>query len=231
MAKFSKESHCKNCNIRLNLFSSLTDEELIKINETRYEVSFNAGETIFKQGGPLTHIACVTQGMAKVYLEGHKSKNIILKIVKPMEMVGGPGFQVDYRHHFSVSAMSEVKACFIDVHAFEEMIDNNKKFAAEFVKHLNKITILLYGKMQNLIQKQMHGRIAETLLYLSNVIYNNSKFDTLLSRQDIADMSGMTKESAIRIMKELKEDGVIECEANTFNILNKDQLMTLSQTG
>lgn len=231
MAKFLKENHCKCCNLRLNLFCHLNDEELEIINESRYEVFFHKGETIFKQGGPLTHIACVTNGMAKTYIEGFKGRNIILKVVKPTELVGGPGFQVDNRHHFSVSAITDTKACFIDITAFEQMLKKSTPFSMGFIKHLNTITIQMNKKLQALTQKQMHGRFADTMLYLSNTIYENTDFETTLSRQDLADMSAMTKESAIRIMKEFKDEGIIECETNSFRILNEEQLNKISQTG
>jgi len=231
MAKFSKEIHCKHCSLKLNLFKFLTDKELEIINEKRYEVHFNKGETIFKQGGPLTHIACFTDGMAKIYLEGHNNKNIILKVVQPTELVGGPGFKVDNRHHFSVSALTDSKACFIDIQAFEQILKTSNPFAMEFIKHLNTITIQLYLKLQSLTQKHMNGRIADTLLYLSNVIYSNKTFETTLSRQDLADMSAMTKESAIRIIKEFRDESIIHCESNQFKILNENQLTKISQTG
>lgn len=231
MAKFTKDSHCNCCNLRHNLFKFLNEEEMEVINSSRYEVYFNKGETIFKQGGPLTHIACITHGFAKIYLEGHKNKNIILKVAKESELIGGPGFQVDNRHHFSVSAITNAKACFIDIQAFEQILNSSTPFSLEFIKHLNSMTIQLYQKMQGLTQKHMHGRIADTLLYLSRAIYTDPNFETTLSRQDLADMSSMTKESAIRIMKEFKDEGIIDCEANYFKILKEDQLDSISKTG
>ncbi len=231
MANFTKETHCSCCNLKLNIFRFLTDDELSQINKNRFEVHFNKGETIFKQGGPFTHVACITQGMAKVYLEGNKGKNVILKIMRPTEMVGGPGFPVDYRHHFSMTAITEARACFIDIHDFELMMKSNQQFAMEFLRHLNKATINIYEKLQNLTQKHMHGRIAETLLYLSNAVYHKPDFETTLTRQDIADLSAMTKESAIRILKEFKDDGIIDFTSNEFHIIKPDQLEVISKTG
>lgn len=231
MAKFTKVEDCARCGFQLSLFKLLSEKELETINEARYEVSFNQGETIFKQGGPLTHVACITQGMSKIYIEGSKSRNIILKIAKPVEMIGGPGFQVDYRHHFSVSAVTTTKACFIDIEAFEKMLQASSPFAMEFIKHLNDITIQVYNKLQGLTQKQMHGRIADTLLYLSKNIYSASEFETSLSRQDLADMSAMTKESAIRIIKEFRDEGIIRCDGNDFSILDETRLTSISIAG
>lgn len=230
MATFTTASHCSKCNLKMNLFRFLDDDELNKINKTRHEVSFHKGETIFKQGGPFTHIACLTSGMAKIYIENADKKNLILKILKPTELVGGPGFNVDFRHHFSVSALTDSSACFIDVHAFKEAIEKNSIFSMEFIKHLNKASIMYYERMMSLTHKQMHGRIADALLYLAK-IHNNNNFETALSRQDIADLSAMTKESAIRICKEFKTDEIIDYTANKFNILNEEALRNISRTG
>jgi CRP/FNR family transcriptional regulator len=215
----------------MNLFRFLDNDQIKFINKTRYEVRFHKGEIMFKQGGPFTHIACLTSGMAKIYIEDPEKKNLILKIAKPTELIGGPGFNVDFRHHFSVSTMSEATACFIDITAFSEMVKINSTFAMEFIKYLNNSTITLYEKMMSLTHKQMHGRIADTLIYLSDQIYQNADFETNLSRQDIADLSAMTKESAIRILKEFKDDGIIDYSTNQFNILNIESLRKISKTG
>ena len=83
----------------------------------------------------------------------------------------------------------------------------------------------------NLTHKQMHGRIADALLYLSNEIYANSIFEVHLSRQDLAEMTAMTKESAIRILKELKDDNIIDYDNNRFTILNENALNQISLRG
>ncbi len=46
----------------MNIFCHLSDDQLEYINKDRFEVHFRKGEVIFKQGGPLTHIACLTTG-------------------------------------------------------------------------------------------------------------------------------------------------------------------------
>lgn len=230
MTTFTSTSHCSKCNLKMNLFRFLDEEQLQIINKTRHEVRFHKGETIFKQGGPFTHIACLTSGLAKIYIENADKKNLILKILKPTELVGGPGFNVDFRHHFSVAALTDSSACFIDVNVFKQMLEENRIFAMEFIKYLNSASIKYYEKMMSLTHKQMHGRIADALLYLAH-IHNSNDFETALSRQDIADLSAMTKESAIRICKELKTDDIIAYTANKFTIIDEEALKQISKTG
>ncbi len=52
-----------------------------------------------------------------------------------------------------------------------------------------------------------------------------------ISRQDLADLSGMSKESAIRILKEFKEEGILTTSGNTMEIWNTKQLRQISETG
>jgi CRP/FNR family transcriptional regulator len=77
----------------------------------------------------------------------------------------------------------------------------------------------------------MNGRLAETMIYLADEIYNSDKFTTNLTRQEIADMSAMTKESLIRSLKTLKEEGILICEQDNFEILQKDALIKISKFG
>jgi CRP/FNR family transcriptional regulator, polysaccharide utilization system transcription regulator len=231
MAIFKREAHCASCNLKMNLFCHLNENELEIINKERYEVHFHKGEVIFKQGGPLTHLACLTSGLAKIYIESQDKKNLMLKILKPTELVGGPGFPVDYRHHFSVSAMIDSTACLIDIHTFEEILKNSTSFSFEFIKYLNQATIELQNKLMNLTHKQMHGRIADAIFYLSKEIYNNITFEAQLTRQEMAELTAMTKESAIRILKELKDDSIIDYENNKFTILNENALNQISLKG
>ena len=231
MTQFQKTANCSDCGLKLNLFCYMTEEQLSKVNEERQEVTFKAGETILKSGGPLTHMICLTSGKAKVYLEDLNNKKILLSILKPSQLIGGPGFLVDDRHYFTVTAMEDTVACFIKADDYKEVMRNNPEFSIEIVKQLNQKIISYFEKINVLTHKHMHGKLADTLLYLADEIYNSDKFETSLSRQDLADMSAMTKESAIRIMKEFKDEGILAFNTTHFEILKKQQLEKISRTG
>jgi len=84
--------------------------------------------------------------------------------------------------------------------------------------------------MVTLTQKQMPGDWQKHFLP-GKQVYGADTFYTDLSRQDIADLSAMTKESAIRIIKEFKDSAILHVEGNSFEILNKEKLIGISITG
>lgn len=231
MHEITKELKCKACSFKQNVFYFLNNDELEIINNKRYEVNFKPGETIFKQGTALSHIACITKGMGKIYIEGINNKKLIIRIFKENEMIGGPGMYTDFMMHYTVNALTDVSSCFIEANTFFEVVKSNSTFALEILKHINRIGIKNFHKFINLTQKHMHGRVADAIFYLANIIHENDDFITPLSRQDLAEMTAMTKESVIRILKNLKDSNIISVDRSHFKIINREALEKISKTG
>jgi CRP/FNR family transcriptional regulator, polysaccharide utilization system transcription regulator len=230
MARFKQISNCVDCNCKTSVFGKLSVPELELMNENRFEVSFKAGEVMFKQGTPASHFLCITKGLAKIYIEG-LGKNLILGLVKPVEYIFGPGIYVDNRHHFSASAVEDSSACLVDANTYKQLVRKNPDFAEEFITRFSQQTIVNFNQFISLTQKQMHGRIADALIYLCEKIYCRNPFELTITRQDLADLSGMSKESAIRIMKEFKEEGILSSDGNIIHILNQGHLKDISEKG
>jgi CRP-like cAMP-binding protein len=77
----------------------------------------------------------------------------------------------------------------------------------------------------------MHGKMADALIYLSENIFKSLEFGIPLSRQDLADMTAMSKDSAIRILKEFERDEIIVVDGKNVKILSMDALRDLSEHG
>ena len=107
----------------------------------------------------------------------------------------------------------------------------NPDFAEQFIIHINNNAIFTFGRFADLTQKQMPGRVADALLYLSKDIYESNKFKMALTRQDLADMTSLSKESFIRILKELKEENIIKLNGDDIEITNIARLEKISAVG
>ena len=121
---FANEIKCSDCLRKCEPFLQLSEEELNYIDDHRYEAKFNAGETIFKQGSPTSHIVSFSYGLAKMYLEVPNRRDVIFAIVQPTTLVGGPGIYIDGRHKYSLSTLKDSLVCFIDVNAFKKTLDD-----------------------------------------------------------------------------------------------------------
>lgn len=225
------ECNCNECLKRNSVFNTLSEVQILKLSTNKYTAKYKSGEIIFKQGTLVTHILSLTSGLVKVYIEGYNDKNLILKLSQSGELIGGPGLFTDKRFHYSVTALTDCTACFIEANTVIELVQENKEFAIAMLTHVNKSAINNFNKFISLTQKHMQGRMADALIYLSRVIYKSSKFTMDVSRQDLADLTAMTKESSIRILKEFKDDNIISLNNNDIEILKPEKLDFISVTG
>lgn len=225
--------HYGNCTIccceeKPSIFNNLSKTEFDELYTERKEVSFNAGEVIFKQGTTLTHLACLKQGLAKLYYERPEGSNILINIGGPSSLSGSMGLYTTNIHHLTVQALTDVKICLISVKDFSSVLEKSKDMALELIMINNKSIINLTNKLANLTYKSMIERVSDVLLYLQEDIYGTSSFTLNLSRQDLADLAAMTKESFIRTLKELKDSGFIQVSRNKITILDTQALERIS---
>lgn len=222
--------NCEDCYSQNPIFSLLSKEELEIINNKRVEVSFKNGEIIYKQGMPLTHLVILRNGIGKIYIEGSKGRNLILSYTKPFEMNGGIGVFLDQIHHSSLVAASDCDTCYIDIHSFNEVNRKNPKFMEAFLKFHTEKVRQTYYQFTVLTQKNMEARMAEAILYLSNQIFCKSIIESI-SKQDLADFTAMSKESAIRVLKDFKDEGYIDLDRQDIKIVYPDALQKIAAFG
>ncbi|HEY3390613.1 MAG TPA: Crp/Fnr family transcriptional regulator [Prolixibacteraceae bacterium] len=199
--------------------------------DNKRQIKFRAGETITKQNTPLTHLICIRSGMAKVVSEGPKGKNLIVDIIKDNNIFTGGGTIIDDSHHFTVAALTDIECCFIETSKIFAVLSVNSQFAIDLMKLYNGQHIKMHKTLINLIHKYMPGRVADTLLYLKNEIYVSNPFQLVLNKQELAEMSGMTKESFIRNLKEFEDSGIINHTRNTINVIKEEDLIEISKNG
>ena len=201
------------------------------INANRYEATFKPGEIIVKQGSPTSNALFLSNGMAKMYIEGTIGKNFIIGIALPGMLVMGPGAYVNSRHTYSVSAISTVQACFISFDLIKQLVRENGEFAEGMIEDISSKSMKTHARMVHLSQKRMSGRVADALLYFSDEVFLNDEYEMVFSRQELGEMTSMAKECVVRILKEFEDSGVVYSDSSKVKILNKEKLIQISEKG
>jgi len=164
-------------------------------------------------------------------MEGYDSKNIILSIALPGMLIAGPGVYVDNRHHFSLAAITDVTACFVDITVIKDLVHKNSIFAEGYLKDLSHKSLDNFNKLVSFTQKKMHGRLAEGLVHLSEVVYKSDSFKCALSRQELGEFTGMTKESVVRLLKEFNDDNIVKVDNSQMEIVDMNKLKKIMISG
>lgn len=211
--------------------STLKNKERDFFLEKAIEIEYNSKETVFKQKSHVHYVFFLVEGLIKCFIEGDKRKQFIINILTPGNQLGfSQIYDTNYYKYTSIAIKNSI--CIqIPIDDFKKIIDKNKDLSTQIIKSSCTITQSFYKKVFSLGTKQMHGRLADTILELSTPEYMKEDTISHLSRQDLSDLTGMSKESVIRLLTEFKNDGLIEIDGKSIIINNKEFLERLSRIG
>ncbi len=212
-------------------FDVLTDDEKKLVDDNSVIVKYNKREILCKQGSLVDTVMYMEKGLAKVFVEDG-SNSLLLRIVPDGNFLGLAAV-AEHHRTFPYSAISYVdcEVRQIDINIFRQLIASNSAFAREMIDILSSNSVQLYGRFFCLTYKQAYGRLADIILCLGDRIFKKCEFDLPLSRKDLAELSGMSSETLIRMLKKFNDEGLISMEGKSFTILDHDRLLKISITG
>jgi len=212
-------------------YELLNDQEKSLIDENSVSISFKKGETVCKLGAFASHIYFLEEGLVKVYLE-ERSNNLILMLATKNSLLGlAAVYDASNKLPFSIATYTNSRIRMIDIQVFRQILKHNAVFSYRIINLLNESTAQLYGRFFSLTKKQLHGRLADILLCLSTRIFKSDTFELPLSRADLGDLTGMSTESVIRMMKDFKDDGLIGMDCKKIKLLDINRLERISEFG
>lgn len=224
-------NHCSIFEFEQSWFDLLKDDEKQLIEEHSVSLAFKKGETVCKQGAFASHIFFLEEGLVKVYLE-ERNNSLILTLSTNHSLLGLSSiFEGNNKLPYSISTYTDSKIRMIDIQMFKQLLKQNSDFSFRIINILNESTAQIYGRFFSLTQKQLHGRLADILLCMATRIFKSKTFELPLSRADLGDLTGMSTESVIRMMKEFKDDGLIDIQCKNVVLLDIARLERISNFG
>ena len=100
-----------------------------------------------------------------------------------------------------------------------------------FLQKLSTATDRVIKNFTNLNQKNLRGRVAYILLFFADDIYKKHIFNLPVSRKEIAEIIGMTTENVIRIMSEMRKEGIIRIRTKEIEIKDYQRLRLIMEQG
>lgn len=212
-------------------FDKLSETEKESLESHSVLIQYRKGESICKQGTFASHIMYMEKGLAKVFLDDGKN-SLVLKIVPEGQLLGLSLINGDHNTFpYSATAYIDSEVKLIEIGFLKSLLSKNSEFAREVISILSSNSVLINGRFFCLTHKQSYGRLADILLCLSERVFKSDNFHLQLSRKDLAELSGMSEETVIRMLKSFKEDGLIEINGKNFRVLDRPKLQKISETG
>jgi len=232
----SHTSLCLLCNCRIKdntLFSDLTDEQLEVFKEAVKTSLHKKRDVIFVEGDPCPGFYVVKSGRLKLLKTSRDGKEQIIKILQPGELLGMETFYDGKRYGNTAMAMDDCEICFIEKRTFFDIIGRHPTIAKKIIIALSKELDNAYSKIGTMGLLNAKEKMAHLLYTLAKDYGANEngriKLNLSLSRLEIAELLGITQETAIRLLKSFKDEGIIEIKRKEIIIKSPEKLELLGK--
>lgn len=206
-------------------------ENLDDLNAYKTRVQYLKGETIFKQGAFAPYVMYVVEGLVKVYLQTGVDKNMNISVASEGEFLAFSSVFGEPVHTYSAQAISNTQICMIEKESLKQILLDNPEFALKITSQNYTNERHLFEVIKNISYKQMRGKLASALLYLSQEEFTKKKIFEFLTRQDIADFASISAESAIKFLKEFEKENIITLNGKNIIVDDTAQLLNISKNG
>ncbi len=197
------------------------------------EKFYPKNQIIGYQGDTLSAIYLIKEGYVKAYtiLDTGDTRTIfilgpgdILPIVFSLTLSWSK-----YQIRYFYQSLTDVKLLMLDYEQFRKLINTKQQMANTYMTYMAASNQALMNQLEAIKHKTAKDKVMALLPYLvrklgKKVNPNTYKLRLKLSHQEIADLSGITRETTSALLKELEQDGVIKQQRDTWIIhLDPDQ--------
>lgn len=212
-------------------FAELFPEELKQIDEKRTQLVYLKGENLIKQGAFASHVIYVIDGLVRLYLQTGSQRQVSIRLAHRGDFLAFPVLFGEEYYTYSAVAVKDTTVSMIGKEALQSLLRENTGFAMRITAKNLRYEAFLLEIINNLTSKQMRGKLATALLYLSQPEFREEQVFQYLTRQELGDFASIPAESAIKFLKEFEKEEILHLEGKDIVILNQAKLEEISRKG
>lgn len=213
------------------IFAGLPDEQLKQVGDVAVSKHYTRGEIIFMEQDRGNGFYLVAEGMVKVFKVSPSGKEQILHVFGPGEPFGEVPVFSGKRFPANAEAIRKSRLLFFPRTAFLQLITAHPSLALNMLAVLSTRLRQFTRQVENLSLKEVPGRLAGYLLYLSTEQESGDSVTLDISKGQLASLLGTIPETLSRILNRMNKQGLIETKDRTIRFLDRDGLESLSIDG
>ncbi len=218
---------------RVSFLAGLSRDELVTANNRFMEYGFHAGQTIYSSGAPAERLYVVATGKIKLLRHTMAGNDVLLELLGPGEFFGSLTALGNEEYPDTACAQTDCCVLAVAADAFLEILREHPPVALAVLAAVTERLHFAQDTLRQWSAQPAESRIAATLLRLADRLGEEKDgrilIQTPLSRQDLAEMSGVTLETASRVVAQLRKAGTIDSGRQWIAIVDRQALAELAQ--
>jgi CRP/FNR family transcriptional regulator len=217
---------------RTPIFRRLKPEDRERVASVSRVAAFNRGDVIFSEGDPSDSFYVVSSGRVKVSKLTPGGKEVILEIFGVGDPLGAVAVYEGFPFPASATALEDTTCVLVPRHDFFQLLERHPTLVRGLLLGLTTRLVELTNRLAELTGTRVESRLARLFLKLADEMGRHQAggefIPMTLSRQDLADLTGTTIETAIRVMSRWSKQNLVHTEKDGFLVTDRRALEALS---
>jgi CRP-like cAMP-binding protein len=213
-------------------FRRLTEGDLERLAAIAVSKGYAKGEVVFSEGDAPAYLHTIASGRVKMVKRMPSGKEVILEIMGPGDPLGAVVAYEDRPYPATAVAQEPVQALLFPRSELFAMLEQHPSVVRGFLSGMARRIVELTQRIPEVAGGRVETRFALLFLKLSENLGRPDGKATLipmaLSRQDLADLTGTTLETSIRVMSRWGKEGVVQTAPDGFRIEDREFLDRLA---
>jgi len=218
---------------KVPFFAQFTESELEELAELVQIRRIRKDTVIFHEQDPGLTFYVIKQGRVKVYKNTEDGRELILGIFGDGGIIGDVPVFDGGPYPASAASLEETELYAIKRESFEQLINSHPEVSLKIIRVLGRRLRQAHELVRDMAMKNVAQRLAGLLLRLIEeygvVSDGRTVLDLPLSRQEMADMMGVSRETATRELSRFAKTGLVEIEGRRITILEEKKLRLWSR--
>lgn len=213
---------------RTPVFAGLSDTELDEILPLVIQRKLRKDTVVFHEGDPASAFYLVKKGRVKIYKVSPDGREQVLAILGDNQIFGDVPTFDGGPYPATAATMADSEIYLIRREDFLEVVRRHPDIAIKVIAVLGQRLRQALELVRDLSFKQVPHRLAGLLLKLSDEYGKETENGVLitisLSRQDLADIAGTSRETVTRELKKMERVGLLEINRRHITVMDKEGL-------
>jgi CRP/FNR family transcriptional regulator len=218
---------------RCPVFASVPAREVEALAAAATREARRAREYVFMEGDPARWLCVVESGRVKILRHSRTGKDVVLELLGPGEVFGGVAVIERRPYPATAQAMEASVILKIPAEAMVALAERHPSVIREMALMIGRRLRTAHEIVKALAVDPVEARLAAAVLRLAEREGTRTPSRLALpfhlTRQALADMTGTTVETAIRIMSRWQRDGLVADEGGRLVVRDADAVRALAQ--
>ena len=208
-------------------FKNVSDSEIEALFADTTIKFHKKGEYIYNEGARIKGCYFLFSGIVKIFQTGEDQ---IIRFGKEGDIFGFRSVIRNEAACTSVETISDCTLCYIPNTSLMHIITHSPNFAYEMMQIACEELGVANHYIRDIAQKSVKARLAEILLLIASD-FGQEEDGTLklnVSREDLSNFVGTATETLIRLLSDLKNEGIVEIKGRKIKLLQQDKLQQIT---